>query len=81
MNIDKLFKGEDWSDCIQKMSIQHQGHTERTMRMGAVKRDKVPDMKEVPERKDELMLLEFVLVSETAWCSSTLSHLIFTRTK
>lgn len=48
MSIDKLFKGEDWSDYIQKMSIQHQGNTERTVRMGAVKRDEVPGMKEAP---------------------------------
>lgn len=32
----------------RKMSIQHQGDMERTMRMGAVKRDEVPGMKEVP---------------------------------
>lgn len=48
MNFEKLFKGEDWSDCIQKMFIQHQGKPERTraIRMGAIKRDEVPGMKE-----------------------------------
>lgn len=46
MNIEKLFKGEDWSDRIQKMLIQHQGKTEKTraIKIGAVKRDEVPGM-------------------------------------
>lgn len=46
VNIEKLFKGEDWGDCIQKMLIQHQGETERTraIRIRAVKRDEVPGM-------------------------------------
>lgn len=50
MNLENLFKGEDWSHCIQKMFIQHQGKLERTraIRMGAIKRDKVPRMKEGP---------------------------------
>lgn len=47
------------------MLIQHQGKIERiaAIRMGAIKRGEVPGGGQ--ERKDELMLIEFALVSET----------------
>lgn len=63
-----LFRGEKWSACIQKRLIQHQGKLERTaaISMAAIKRDEMPGMEEGWKRKDEPVLLELSLASETS---------------